>query len=329
MEWLLIFVVVFGIAFVFLKKKKGLNYSPSKDSGLAGGGDKPSPETLLRWVEPPPKDATSKDGGLHHGLPPSEAKAQAKAAAMEINESKKTSLSGSHRIDEEDHTYQEEENYNDNYWIPVESTNRKVVAHLRLKYQKTNNLINEREFDVSGFSRGDKGYHIHGYCHKRKKNITLSSLGIVEAIDIETGEFIQNVTEYLEEKYRGTADFIQDSLFDDYGWALYPLIYLAASSGSVVKKERDVIAGFIKSIQKFSSLDDSWIDITLKNLYRPSKMEIRNWAKDAIKNGNDFSMIYETIGVLETMQKQENKEFWTFKKYIGKQSAESKTQENA
>lgn len=226
-------------------------------------------------------------------------------------------------IVENDDTYQDED-YNDNYWIPVESSKRKVEAHLRVKYKKTNNVINERLFDVSSFSRGDKGYHIHGFCHKRKKNITLSSLGMVEVVDVETGEQVENVINLLEEKYKSTAGYIEDSLFDDYGWALYPLVYLAATSGSVVKKERDVIAKFIKSIPKFSSLDDSWIDDTLKNLYRPGKMEIRNWVKDAINNGKDFKVIQEVIGILESTQKQENKEFWTFKRFIEKQSTEQK-----
>jgi hypothetical protein len=243
------------------------------------------------------------------------------------NERTETIRSNNPPIVEKDEAYREAENYNDNYWIPVESNKRKVVAHLRIKYKKTNNEINERLFDVSSFSRGDKGYHIDGYCHKRKRTITLSSLGMIEVVDIETGEHIGNVSNFLEEKYRKTDGFLEDSLFDDYGWALYPMIYLAATSGSVVKKERDVIAKFIKSIPKFSSLQDSWIDDTLKNLYRPGKTEIRNWVKDAVSKGNDFSVIYDTIGILETMQKQENNEFLTFKKYVEKKSAEQKAQE--
>lgn len=245
------------------------------------------------------------------------------------NERTETIRSDNLPIVERDDAFLEEDNYNDNYWIPIESNKRKVVAHLRIKYKKTNNEINERLFDVSNFSRGDKGYHIDGYCHKRKRIITLSSLGMIEVVDIDTGEHIGNVNEFLEERYRKTDGFIEDSLFDDYSWALYPLIYLAATSGSVVKKERDVIAKFIKSIPKFSSLQDSWIDDILKDLYRPGKTEIRNWVKDALSKGNDFSVIYDTIGLLETMQKQENNEFWTFKRYIEKQSAEQKAQDSA
>jgi hypothetical protein len=213
-------------------------------------------------------------------------------------------------------------NYSDNYWIPVEWNQRKVEAHLKVKYKKVNNEIHERLFDVSSFSRGDEGYHVHGYCHRRKKNITLSSLGMVDVIDVDTGRRVENVIEFLEEKYRATPAFIEDSLFDEYDWALDVLIYLAATSGSVVKKERDVIAAFIKSIPKFSSLDDAWIDESLKKLYRPGKVAIRNRVKEAIGSGKDFSLISDAVARLEAMQKQENKEFWTFKRYLETKAAE-------
>ena len=44
-----------------------------------------------------------------------------------------------------------EESYNDNYWIEVESKQRKVAAQISLKYLKTNNQITERIFDVESF----------------------------------------------------------------------------------------------------------------------------------------------------------------------------------
>ena len=50
-------------------------------------------------------------------------------------------------------------------------------------------------------------------------------------------------------------------------------------------------------------------------------MEIRNWVKESISRGEDFSVIDSTVAKLEAMQKKDNKEFWTFKRYIEKQSS--------
>jgi len=212
-----------------------------------------------------------------------------------------------------------EDKYIDNYWIPVESKRRKVSARLRLKYLNTRNIISERLFDVEAFSRGDKGYHVHGYCHKKHKNITLSSLGIIEAIDSENGEIIENISSYLEQKYKDSSEYKKDLLFDDYGWAVYSLVYLAATSGSIVKTERDVITTFIKSIPQFSGLEDEWIDKSIRELYRPGKIEIRNWVKAAIDRGADFSLIMGAVERLSKLQKEENTEFISFRRYIENQ----------
>jgi len=212
-----------------------------------------------------------------------------------------------------------EDQYIDNYWIPVESKRRKVSARLRLKYRNTKNIISERAFDVEAFSRGDKGYHVHGYCHKKHKNITLSSLGIMEAIESENGEVIENISSYLEQKYKDSSENKKDLLFDDYGWAVYSLVYLAATSGSIVKKERDIITTFVKSIPHFSCLEDEWIDKSIRELYRPGRMEIRNWVKAAIDIGADFSIIMDTVERLSELQKEENREFISFQRYIEKQ----------
>ncbi len=210
-------------------------------------------------------------------------------------------------------------NYNDNYWITVESSQRTVSASLHLSYTTTGNKTDDRDFDVMSFSRGEKGYHIHGYCHKKNKRITLSSLGISDVVELETGRKIDDIKEYLEAKYKETDSYLQDLLFDEYGWAIYVLVYLASTSGSVVKREREVIGRFIKSLPKFSGLDADWVDAELKGLYRPGKMEIRKWVKEAIARGEDFTLTDAPIAELEGLQKPENKEFWTFKNYIQKQ----------
>ncbi len=104
----------------------------------------------------------------------------------------------------------------------------------------------------------------------------------MEAIESKNGEVIENISSYLEQKYKDSSENKKDLLFDDYGWAVYSLVYLAATSGSIVKKERDIITTFIKSIPHLSCLEDEWIDKSIRELYRPGSMEIRNWVKAAI-----------------------------------------------
>ncbi len=212
-----------------------------------------------------------------------------------------------------------ESDYLDNYWIPVESIKREVKLNLHITYKNTRSVISERQFDLTSFSRGEKGYHIHGFCHRKNRNITLSSLGIISVKDISTGEDISNIIDYIENAYKNTINYKQDLLFDEFGWAIYILIYLSATSGSVVKKERDVIIAFIKSLQGFENISEEWLDKTLKELYRPGKMEIRNWIKEGISKNHNYRKLFPWIDKLESLQKELNKEFYNLKTYIEKQ----------
>jgi len=212
----------------------------------------------------------------------------------------------------------------DNYWIPVESKKRVVKINLYIKYKNSRSIISERQFDLYSFSRGAQGYHLHGYCHKKDRIITLSSLGVLEVKDSSTNENIPNIIEYIEKRYKETINYKQDLLFEEYGWAIYILLYLSATSGSVIKKERDIILSFIKSIKGFEELTKEWIDETIIDLYRPGKMEIRNWIKEGIKKSHNFDLLYPWIDKLEALQQGTNKEFQNLKKYILKQIQEIK-----
>ncbi len=239
------------------------------------------------------------------------------------NTSSSVNLSNSDSESDKNVNDSSQSDYLDNYWIPVESKRREVKLNLQIKYKNTSSIISNRQFDLTSFSRGEKGYHLHGYCHNKNRNITLSSLGILEVADISSGEIIPDIIEYIERTYKDTVYYKQDYLFDEYGWAIYILVYLSATSGSVVKKERDIIISFIKSIKPYEELSEEWLDKTIKELYRPGKMEIRNWIKEGISKNYDYQLLFPWIAKLESLQQESNKEFYNLKIYIEKQLKDS------
>ena len=56
-------------------------------------------------------------------------------------------------------------------------------------------------------------------------------------------------------------------------------------------------------------------------------MEIRNWVKAAIDRGADFSLIMDTVERLSELQKEENKEFISFRRYIENQMETTNSKE--
>lgn len=210
----------------------------------------------------------------------------------------------------------EESDYNDNYWIPVESKEREVKLKLFIKYKNTRSVISEREFDLGAFSRGPKGYHLHGFCHNKQQYITLSSLGVLKVTDLETNEPINNLIDFVEEKYKSTIDYKQDLLFDKYGLNIYILLYLSATSGSILKEEREIIIDYIKSIGGFEELTNEWLNDTINNLHKPGKMEIRNWIKKGLTQNYDYKSVLPWIDKLSLLQLETNNEFQNLRKYV-------------
>ena len=218
----------------------------------------------------------------------------------------------------------EDQSYNDNYWIPVESKRREVKLNLQIFYKNTQSEISERQFDLESFSRGPKGYHLHGFCHKKKRNITLSSLGVLYSRDINDGKLITNIIEHVEDAYRKTKDFKQDSVFDEHGLAIYILVYLSTISRKMTKNKRELLVSFVKSLEGYNDLNDQWIDKTISELYRPNKMEIRNWLKDGVEKKYNLEYLFPWIDKIEEMQKECDPEFYYFRTEIVACNIESK-----
>lgn len=210
-----------------------------------------------------------------------------------------------------------DDHYNNNYWFPVESARRKVPkTTIHVKYKKTNNEISERDFDIESFSRGEKGYLVHGFCHRKKRRISLSSLGFVEAVIISTGEMIDNIQDYLDKLYRETPDAVMDDLFNVHGIGIYCLVYLAATSGAIVKKERDIIIEWINSLPGYENMNQSLIEQMIAENYRPSGVEIRDWVQKSVEKEYDFTLVMPAIQKLKESQRDIGPEFAGFTSFL-------------
>jgi hypothetical protein len=108
-------------------------------------------------------------------------------------------------------------------------------------------------------------------------------------------------------------------VFEEYGWAIYVLVYLSGTSGSIVKNERDIIISFIKDCVPYEDITFEWLDKTIKKLYRPGKMEIRKWIKSDIANGQNYETLFPWFEKLAEYQKEPNSEFFNIIKYVKKQ----------
>ena len=169
----------------------------------------------------------------------------------------------------------------DLYYFPVESTPRKVNARLKLHYVSTSGSETEREIDVRDYYRGEGGCHFAGFDHLRKAYRKLSSKCVKNAIDLETGESLDDLVPFFERKYRENPEYLYDHLFEKHGCEIYIFVYLAAADGAVRAQERNIIARYCLEQNGFTSLDAQKIDAILKKMYRPSKHDFHKCVRES------------------------------------------------
>ena len=169
----------------------------------------------------------------------------------------------------------------DLYYFPVEPTPRKVNARLKLHYISTSGNETEREIDVRDYYRGEGGCHFAGFDHLRKAYRKLSSKCVKNAIDLETGESLDDLVPLFERKYRENPEYLYDHFFEKHGCEIYIFVYLAAADGAVRTQERNIIARYCLEQDGFTLLDMQNIDAILKKMYRPSKYDFHKCVRES------------------------------------------------
>lgn len=182
--------------------------------------------------------------------------------------------------------------YIDNYYIKLEPVERRVSAYLWLRYQKTNGEVTPRDFDVTSFQRGvgDDAQHcwFSGRCHTRKAYRTLSSKGVLECVDRETGEIIRDVAAFLNAKYAASPEKVQDDILAEHWPALEILRYVAAADGRMMAPERQIILEFIREHDPAGALDGGALDKLVRDMIPPSQREFHDLVKGLVSADKSY-----------------------------------------
>ncbi len=78
-------------------------------------------------------------------------------------------------------------------------------AYLRIRYKDRNGQVTRRDIDVTQFGNEIYGGSMYAYCHLRKDYRTFRFDRVISATDRTTGEFINNIGRWLNEKCKSQA----------------------------------------------------------------------------------------------------------------------------
>lgn len=140
--------------------------------------------------------------------------------------------------------------------LPVKA--RISFSYLDGANKETHRIVDVREFDSALHS----GILI-GHCNLRNATRTFRFQGMSEILDIDTGEIINNINEFLQKRYDESPDASMRKLLENAYDALRAMLYIGKADGRLTIKEKKEILEFCHFFTGDTRID---IEILSKSL---------------------------------------------------------------
>lgn len=141
-----------------------------------------------------------------------------------------------------------------------------VKATLHLWYTDRDGQQTERSIDVREVGVGVINNTLVSYCHLRNGIRHFYLHRITQCADMETGELITDVYQYLRQKYEQSPEYKVDDLLNNKYDALQILFYIGKADGALRKAEREIIRETCRSLADDSSITDDMIDRLFRDI---------------------------------------------------------------
>lgn len=151
-------------------------------------------------------------------------------------------------------------------WFIGEATDPKPInVRLAIKYEDGRGILTERIINVFEFDNADNPTGlIIAKCELRNANRTFRYDRIKECIDLETGEYIEQLPTYLKKKYKDSPHHSVDAFAETHTDPLECLIFIAKSDGRFMSAERKIIIDFCKKHMSDNRVTDETLEKLLK-----------------------------------------------------------------
>lgn len=162
----------------------------------------------------------------------------------------------------------EKDDWEGSFWEVTQPLPAK--ARLRLKYTDGARKKSERTVDVRQFGAMGPTTLLIGHCHMRDATRTFRTDRIESCIDEETGQVVNDVRTYLENKYDESPDRTKDLLLEGEYDTLRVLLYVGKADGQLRAAEKAVMRDTCIAISSDSRLTDSTIEELFTNMDVPT-----------------------------------------------------------
>ncbi len=137
----------------------------------------------------------------------------------------------------------------------------------QITYTDAQGQKSERRITIKSiYDSLDNDYMIDAYCHEKQAVRTFKLSRISRLVDMETGETFNDPSKYFLERYTDSPIGQITKCFQELESEILILTFMARADGHLLKKEREIIAGFIQQKHN-SSLDQKLLDDEIRRTY--------------------------------------------------------------
>jgi hypothetical protein len=163
----------------------------------------------------------------------------------------------------------------------------------RIKYTDQRGMNTERDIDVKRAFDDQGKFAINAFCMMRQANRSFLDDRIQSAVNLDTGEIVGSVARDAIQQYvtsdEGVAYEQEKSVFAEIQkeWAgICILMFVAKADGRLVKKEREIVAEYLKAYCQDQSFSDDVLDKVIKQLNAPDQRQFESLVKQINKSGD-------------------------------------------
>jgi hypothetical protein len=160
-----------------------------------------------------------------------------------------------------------------------------IGAAYFITYKKSDNSVSKRRVLVRKISKSVDGNVILGcYCYERKAQRTFRVDRVIEAVDLATGEVIQNLIAHLNHVSGGgmaPAHAVSETskILSKHRYPLNILIFLGRCDGRLHRFEIDIIYQYLMDIAFEASIDEKEVESYIGRHYPDHEVYLASISK--------------------------------------------------
>ena len=126
---------------------------------------------------------------------------------------------------------------------------RRLEIELEIDYRDRNGQDTTRQIRLERFACNDSlsDAALMAHCYLRGGFRSFRASRVQRCVDVETGEIIHNLPQYLLDAYASSPAGLLEAMWEKYGDELAALVYVGKLDGRLMKKKKEAIASYMRN----------------------------------------------------------------------------------